>query len=155
MSRDVDIPNIDITEFLQGASSTWGSLEAAPCQLQVMLGAEYTELKAVHRSSLKLRERDPGVLQRNRVFGSGCFQQAQGRSCCSKCSFPSAPGSCVCQTVGQVARGSTRRDARGVWSRCGMRSSYCPREGAVDVFLYDTPVGHPTPALQTTSDGTW
>lgn len=45
MPRDVDIPNIDITEFLQGASSTWGGLEAAPCQLQVMLGAEYTELK--------------------------------------------------------------------------------------------------------------
>lgn len=92
-------------------------------------------------------------MQRSRVFGSGCFEQAQGRSCCSKCSFPSAPGSRVCQTVGQAARGSTRRDARGVWSRRGMRSSYCPREGAVDVFLCDTPVGHPTPALQITSDG--
>lgn len=42
-----------------------------------------------------------------------------------------------------------------LWSRRGMRSSYCPCEGAVDVFLCDTPVGHPTPALQIASDGTW
>lgn len=69
------------------------------CQPQAMLRAEYAELKAVHHSNPKLRERDLGVLQRDRVFGRGCFEQARGGSSCSKCSFPNAPGSRVCQTL--------------------------------------------------------